>query len=98
MDINKKILDLMYHSVIEEGGDGDAVWLSKHTKLADLIPLIVQYNIENRTNWTIENKENYLLWYNNQEGVQITNDVEWYKNQIEKYKYQPSWFTIKIDY
>lgn len=41
MDINKKILDLMYHSVISEGGDGDAVWLSKHTKLADLIPLIV---------------------------------------------------------
>lgn len=25
MDINKKILDLMYHSVISEGGDGAIV-------------------------------------------------------------------------
>lgn len=90
MDINKKILDLMYHSVIEEGGDGDAVWLSKHTKLADLIPLIVQYNIENRTNWTIENKENYLLWGFEHEYAIITNDSEFYKDQ-------PRYRTLKID-
>jgi len=33
---NKKVLDLIYSSIISEGGDGDAIWLSKHTPLNEI--------------------------------------------------------------
>ena len=57
----KKVLDLIHTSIVSEGGDGDALWLSKHTSLDDLIPLIEEYNNEHKTGWKIEKSTNHIL-------------------------------------
>ncbi len=90
-EINIKVLDLLYHSVVSEGGDGDGVWLSKHTTLDTLIELVKTYNTENNTAWSVESKGNYLLWGENQEWVIITSDEEFFKKQAE-------WIILKINY
>ena len=64
---NKKVLDLIHSSIISEGGDGDAIWLSKHTSLNEIKKLIDEYNTNNNTGWEIEEKENHLIWGIDQE-------------------------------
>lgn len=92
MDVNKKIIDLLFCSVISEGGDGDALWLSKHTPLDEVKVLITEYDIENNTGWSIENKrEDLLIWGRDQEAVFIT-------NKRDVFDKQPSWIILKIDY
>ena len=76
--INKKILDLIYMSIMSEGGDGDAIWLSKHTSLDDLEPLIDEYNKTNNTRWKIEKSEKWVLWGIDQEWAIITDDEEYF--------------------
>ncbi len=43
---NKKVLDLIHSSIISEGGDGDAIWLSKHTPLSELNKLFDEHFID----------------------------------------------------
>ena len=81
MEINEKILDLIFHSIISEGGDGDALWFSKHTSLDDLLINIEEYNQKNNTGWKIERKENCLSWGENQEFATITNDENFFNSQ-----------------
>jgi hypothetical protein len=89
---NKKVLDLIYTSITSEGGDGDALWLSKHTSLDDLASLIGEYDGENKTGWSIQTpSENQLLWGKDQEWAIITNDKDFFNNQ-------PDWIILKIDY
>jgi len=90
-NIYNKIIDLIFHSVISEGGDGDAVWLSKHTSITELFELINTYNLKNNTGWDIIKHENYLEWGIDQEFVLITNDIEFFDSQ-------PSWITMIINY
>lgn len=78
---NEKVLDLIFTSIISEGGDGDAVWLSKYTDLSDIITIIDEYDKKNNTGWEIQKKENYLLWGINQEYAIITNDKNFFKSQ-----------------
>jgi hypothetical protein len=88
---NKKILDLIFSSIISEGGDGDALWLSKFTPIEELLKLIEEYNIENNTNWEVKREKNYLLWGINQEWAIITDDNEFFNSQ-------PDWIILKINY
>lgn len=88
---NKKVLDLIHTSIVSEGGDGDALWLSKHTPLDDLIPLIEEYNNEHNTGWKIEKSTNHILWGIDQEWAIITNDEEYFNNQ-------PDYIVLKINY
>ena len=78
---SKQVLDLIYKTVISEGGDGDAIWLSKHTSLYEISNLINQYNINNNTGWVIEENEKYIHWGINQEWVIITCDENFFKTQ-----------------
>ena len=87
--MNNKIIDLLYSSVVAEGGDGDALWLSKYTPLVDIIPMLDKYNEEHNTGWKIEVGENYINWGDNQEWVLITNSKEIYNEQ-------PDWITLRI--
>jgi hypothetical protein len=89
-NINKKVLDLIYSSIISEGGDGDAIWLSKHTNLSELKVLIDEYNTSNNTGWKVEVNENYINWGLDQESAAITCDVNFFNSQ-------PSWITLRIN-
>jgi len=90
-ELNKKILDLMYTSIMSEGGDGDALWLSKHTSTDDLIELIKEYSLENKIDWEILKQEKCLLWMSGQEGAIITNDKDFFDAE-------PKWITLRINY
>jgi hypothetical protein len=89
---NKKVLDLIYSSIISEGGDGDAIWLSKHTSLNDLTFLLLEYNSENKIDWDIQVPDKkHILWGKDQEWAIITDDKDFFNNQ-------PDWIILKIDY
>ena len=88
--IPNKIIDLLYNSVKEEGGDGDAIWLSKYTKLQDIIPMLEKYNTDHNTGWKIEIGPNYINWGDNQEWVTITDSREFYNDQ-------PDWSILCIE-
>lgn len=89
---NKKVLDLIYTSIISEGGDGDAIWLSKHTSLNDLASLIGEYDAENKTGWNLQvPDEKHLLWGKDQEWAIITDNKDFFNNQAD-------WIILKINY
>ena len=88
---NKKVLDLISTSIISEGGDGDALWLSKHTSPEDLMVIIEGYNQENGITWEVIKKEEHILWGSNQEWAIITDNESFFKSQ-------PQYIILKIDY
>ncbi len=88
--VNKKIIDLLWTSVNFESGDGDAIWLSKHTSLDIISELIKEYSEENNIDWTLEVKDKQMLWGKGEEWVVITNDEETYSKS--------DWITLKINY
>jgi len=88
---NKKILDLMYTSIKSEGGDGDALWLSKHTSLSDLVNIIEEYNKENNIDWEILLEDNCLLWGKEHEGAIITDSKDFFDAE-------PKYIILKINY
>ena len=90
-ELNMKVLDLMWTSIKSEGGDGDAIWLSKHTSLTDLVPLIEAFNLKFNTGWEITQESNHLVWGIDQEWVFITDDSYFFQEQ-------PDWIILKIDY
>lgn len=89
--INDKILDSIYYSIISEGGDGDAIWLSKHTSLNDIKILLDKYNTSNNIDWNIEEKDNCLLWGIGEECAIITCDENFFNSQ-------PNYITLRINY
>lgn len=90
-DVNKIIIDLIYKSVTSEGGDGDAYWLSKYTKLTDLIALIDEYKEENNIDWELIIHDDYILWGTGQEWATITDS----KGVFDE---RPDWIILNIDY
>lgn len=93
MDVEtyKKIIDLIYSSIISEGGDGDAIWLSKHKSLSEIEELIKNFNLINNINWTLEVREIYIMWGSDQEWCVITCDEDFFNSQ-------PNWITLRIKY
>jgi hypothetical protein len=90
-NLNKKVLDLIHSSIISEGGDGDAIWLSKNTPLSELKMLIDEYNTSNNTGWKVEVNENYINWGIDQEWATITCDENFFNSQ-------PNWIILRINY
>tara|TARA_R110000772_G_scaffold128115_1_gene235675 strand:+ start:1146 stop:1427 length:282 start_codon:yes stop_codon:yes gene_type:complete len=88
---NKKVLDLIYSSITSESGDGDAIWLSKHTSLDEIIILINEYNIKNNIDWTVKKEKNYINWGTDQEWATITCDESFFNSQ-------PDWIILRINY
>lgn len=89
--IIEKLLDLIFTSIISEGGDGDAIWLLKQIDIDILIPIIDEFNQKNNTNWIIETKDGYLFWGYGMEGAIITNN----ENLFNSF---PNYITLKIIY
>ena len=87
--IPEKIIDLLYSSVVSEGGDGDALWLSKHTPLKDIIPMLEKYNIDHNTGWKISIGWEHINWGDNQEWVIITDSRDIYDEQQD-------WIILKM--
>jgi hypothetical protein len=87
----KKIVDLIFSSIISEGGDGDAVWLYRHINQDEVIRLLTEFNSEYKTGWDIMIKDNHILWGSCQEWAIITNDENFFKSQ-------PDWIILKIRY
>jgi len=90
-DNNKKVLDLIHSSITSESGDGDALWLSKHTSLDEIIILINEYNIKKNIDWTVKKESNYINWGIDQEWATITCDEQFFNSQ-------PSWIVLRINY
>ena len=88
--IPEKMIDLLYSSVVSEGGDGDAIWLSKHTSLKDIIPMLEKYDVDHNTGWKVVVSENHINWGDGQEWVLITDSGVFYHDQ-------PAWIILKID-
>jgi hypothetical protein len=72
------ILNFLYEKTIEDGGDGEAIWLTKFYKLEDIAKII---NSEYQTDWKVEFNYNYIYWGNDQESVVITNNNVIYDNK-----------------
>lgn len=87
----RKLIDLLYHSVLSEGGDGDALWLSRHTSLEKIEELIKAYNEENNIGWKLERNEHRIAWGKDQEWVCILDNEEVFNNC-------PDWMVLKIRY
>lgn len=85
-------MDLIYNSIISEGGDGDALWLSKYTLLPELETLMEEYNKEHNTGWEIiKEKDGSLTWGTGEEWAFITDSKDFFDSQ-------PDWIVLKIDY
>lgn len=90
--INSKILDLIYSSIKSEGGDGDAIWLTKYTSLDKIKELIDEYDAANNTGWHLIRENNTTLyWGDDQEWATITDDENVFNSQ-------PSWIILRINY
>lgn len=91
-EINKKILDIIHTSIISEGGDGDAIWLCKHTPLEEIQNLVKEYDKEHNTGWSIVSESDFCFsWGRDQEWAIITDSEEEFNGQA-------SWIILKIDY
>lgn len=92
-----KIVNLIYTSVVGEGGDGDALWLCRFFTIDELIPILEEYSKDK--DWVVKKSEHngveYLSWGPEdeffEEGVIITDNKEFFNSQ-------PDWHTIKIRY
>ena len=68
ISVFKKVVDLIYSSVISEGGDGDAYWLCKHISLDEVEVLLKSHN----NHWEVKRERNVIQWGVDQEWATIT--------------------------
>ena len=88
----KKVIDLIYHSISSEGGDGDAIWLSRFESLDKIEELIKVYAIENNIKWNLQRDDEHTIsWGQGQEWGIITDDEVLFNNS-------PEWSVLKIRY
>jgi hypothetical protein len=87
----KKIVDLIYSSIISEGGDGDAIWLYRHIHQDEVIRLLTEFNSEYKTGWDITIYVNHIVWGLGDEWAIITNDENFFNSE-------PNWIILKIRY
>ena len=85
----KKIIDIIFSSIISEGGDGDAIWLYEHINQDEVIKLLTEFNSEHKTGWEILINETHILWGSNQEWAIITDNEDLFDSEksILKIKY-----------
>ncbi len=80
------LIDWLVQEVGSAGGDGDAIWYSKHFWIKDILSLVHEYNDKQKYKWEISfEEERGLIFYGqHQEGLIITNNKEDFDNR-------PSW-------
>lgn len=84
----EKIIDLLYHSVVAEEGDGDAIWLIKYPEFSPLEKVaewLVEYNTTNNTGWEVIIRHDGIAWGTNQEWVGILVNQEDFDKLHEHY-------------
>ena len=94
--INKEhvtnLIEFLYKEVCSSGGDGDALWYSKHYSIEDLLECFKEYNDDNAIGWKFADLSvNTFHWGNSQEWVTVTTSKELYDSS-------PDWQQIKIQY
>jgi hypothetical protein len=66
-----KILEFLYEAVVNQGGDGAAVWVCEAYKLQHVCDEIVLFNRMKNTGWGLKVEKNCVIWGENQESVTI---------------------------
>jgi hypothetical protein len=92
----ENLLRWLVHEVRSAGGDGDAIWHSKHKTIDELVPFVLKIDKELNLNWEIKIEKTpecsrYLSWWNNQEGLIITNSEKMWNER-------PNWSQCSIDW
>ena len=68
----RDILKFLFARMIEEGGDGDCVWYSKHLPKDRVFPVLVNFNSSLEWPMKVETQEDgSILWWDNQEYIKI---------------------------
>lgn len=80
------LIDWLVNEVVFAGGDGDAIWYSKHYHVKDILPILEEYNKGTKGFWEISfDEENGQINYGQcEEGILITNNKADFDNR-------PSW-------
>jgi hypothetical protein len=87
----EKLLRWLVAEVISAGGDGDALWYSKFYSVKDIYPICEKINSEFKFPWELTLKDDTIHWSYYQEGLIITNNIEFYNSS-------PSWQQVLIKY
>lgn len=71
-------LKLLWESVIAEGGDGDALWRSKHLSIDEILPVLKEFNstLEFPFEISVDEMGEKILWHRGQEYIVITSNAE----------------------
>ena len=79
-----KLIDYLFNTVRDEGGDGDALWCSKFFDIEDIFLLVKEYN-DNLLNqkWDLKLEDNEITWWLGQSYIVITNDVDSFKTYLD---------------
>ena len=84
----KNLLSWILDEVISAGGDGDALWYSKFYSVDEILPIVEECN---KYGWKIEKHSDRISWWDNQEGITITNNEQHWNDA-------PSWQQVMIKY
>lgn len=79
----RNILIWLVETVMAEGGDGDAIWITKWHTLEELLPIVKELNQTHWNNWwTIERNDtdpfgDCIVLANHQESLVITTNQKY---------------------
>lgn len=85
------LIDFLFNRVIEDGGDGDAIWYCRYYNVLDIKEWVEKYNKELKWPWEVRLEGQTLHWGTGQEWILITNDKAVWESA-------PNWYTVKIMY
>ena len=68
-ETNKLLFDWIYHSIIEEGGDGDAVIGFKHQNYKEVAEYFSSLFPKS---WIMDIKEDHIIFYDHMESLILT--------------------------
>jgi len=74
-----KLVDILFTTCLNEGGDGDSLWYSSYINVKEIYPYVEDYNSKLNFHFEIELIEDTIYCVNNQESVIITNNKDFYK-------------------
>jgi hypothetical protein len=86
----KTLIEWLFDEVISAGGDGDGIWYSKIYDTLDIHKFIIDNGLLPE-NWTFALKENSVSYWDNQESLYITNN-------LEDFDSRPPWQQVSLVY
>jgi hypothetical protein len=88
-ELTENMLSLLSTAVLSEGGDGDALWYTRHFDVDDIYKSLQEYS--GPKGWRIEVLVDAISWGTGEEWVVITNSEE-------RFNSSPDWIQMKIQY